>query len=291
MKVIPLTQNTPEWLEFRKGKIGASDASTILGENPYKTAYNLWEEMVGIKQLVMTDAMVRGTLLEPEARGTYERMAGEEYFPIVAQSDEYEWMIASMDGMNSTYTKGVEIKCTGQKNHDIAKCGNVPGHYYAQLQHQMYVTGLQEIDYFSYRPEDDEMTWAIVKVKRDDPYIKDMIIKEREFYNGFLNFEAPDDREELCNRDLDEKWLEKAKEAASCKQAIDALTAVYTDLKSELITLSEGMSSAGGIYEMKRYVCKGNIDYTQVPELKGVNVEKYRKKGYEKWVFSVAKED
>ena len=39
---IELTQNTPEWLEFRRKKIGASDAPIILEVSTWKTPYQLW---------------------------------------------------------------------------------------------------------------------------------------------------------------------------------------------------------------------------------------------------------
>jgi len=45
-----LRQNTPEWLEVRKTKLGASDAPAILGISPYKTAYQLFLEKMGLVQ-------------------------------------------------------------------------------------------------------------------------------------------------------------------------------------------------------------------------------------------------
>ena len=35
---------TPEQIEARKVTIGGSDMGAILGENNYKTAYEVWEE-------------------------------------------------------------------------------------------------------------------------------------------------------------------------------------------------------------------------------------------------------
>ena len=37
-----------DWLEARKNRIGGSDASAVLGINPYKTNIELWQEKVGI---------------------------------------------------------------------------------------------------------------------------------------------------------------------------------------------------------------------------------------------------
>lgn len=39
-----------EWLAARKNYIGGSDASAVLGMNPYKTNLELWKEKTGIVQ-------------------------------------------------------------------------------------------------------------------------------------------------------------------------------------------------------------------------------------------------
>ena len=41
-------ENREQWLTERTKGIGGSDASAILGNNPYKTSKDLWEEKKGI---------------------------------------------------------------------------------------------------------------------------------------------------------------------------------------------------------------------------------------------------
>ena len=36
-----------EWIELRKAYIGGSEAGSIIGMNPYKSAYTLWAEKTG----------------------------------------------------------------------------------------------------------------------------------------------------------------------------------------------------------------------------------------------------
>ena len=43
--IVDLQQNTPEWLEFRRLRIGASDAPVIMEVSPYTTPYTLWERL------------------------------------------------------------------------------------------------------------------------------------------------------------------------------------------------------------------------------------------------------
>ena len=51
-------QNTPEWLEFRKNKIGASDIPIIMGLSPYSTPLQLWKRKLGfLEEMQMNDCM------------------------------------------------------------------------------------------------------------------------------------------------------------------------------------------------------------------------------------------
>ena len=44
MKIIPIEQQSPEWFEWRKTGITASDMPIIMGVSPYKTPWQLWAE-------------------------------------------------------------------------------------------------------------------------------------------------------------------------------------------------------------------------------------------------------
>src|ERR1043165_6024764 len=139
MKIIPVKQGTPEWHEFRKDKIGASLASVIMGVCPWKTPLQLYNEMKGIIDQAPTSAfMERGIEMEAQARSQFEYLKGKTFPSIVVQDDHLPWMIASLDGWNEEEKCLVEIKCPGMKAHQIALRGQVPDHYYPQLQHQMY---------------------------------------------------------------------------------------------------------------------------------------------------------
>ena len=79
-----LQQNTNEWLEFRRNKIGSSDAPIIMGKSPWKTPHQLWEEKMGIKDSFFeSQAMRRGKDLEPEARTAFEEQTGLVMWPDV----------------------------------------------------------------------------------------------------------------------------------------------------------------------------------------------------------------
>ena len=64
-----LEQGSTEWLDWRRGVIGASDAATIMGENPWASSRRLLEEKLGLHQSFGGNAATReGHRLEEFAR-------------------------------------------------------------------------------------------------------------------------------------------------------------------------------------------------------------------------------
>ena len=85
--IVEFEQGTAEWLGWRHAGIGASDAPTVMSENPWKSASTLLEEKRGVvKEGVQNAAMARGTRLEPEARQQYELTTGNAVRPVCLQS-------------------------------------------------------------------------------------------------------------------------------------------------------------------------------------------------------------
>ena len=97
---IELIQNTHEWLEFRRKKIGASDAPVILEVSPWKTPYQLWIEKTSGTPSITTHHQKRGLELEELARQTFEKKTGTIMFPKVVLHPSFDWMMASLDGID-----------------------------------------------------------------------------------------------------------------------------------------------------------------------------------------------
>src|ERR1044071_4059462 len=112
-KIIPLQQQAPEWKAFRKGKIGSSDASAIMGQSPFETPFECWERHIFHLEKETTPVMKRGTELEPVARQWVNDSLYTHYEPAVIQNREFPDLIASLDGYY--YLDGkhylLEIKC------------------------------------------------------------------------------------------------------------------------------------------------------------------------------------
>ena len=69
-----LEQGSLEWHAWRRGVIGASDAATIMGENPWASAQRLLEEKLGLHRAFGGNAATReGHKLEEFAREALEK--------------------------------------------------------------------------------------------------------------------------------------------------------------------------------------------------------------------------
>ncbi|HEX4374904.1 MAG TPA: YqaJ viral recombinase family protein [Puia sp.] len=177
MKLINLEQRSSKWLQWRRNRICASDANIIMGTCNFKSIQKLYEEKTKCYEQVPNIYMLRGIELEPIALEAFEKESGLIMFPCVVEH-ENRWMAASFDGMTIEQDSIVEIKCGGKKSHDLALNGVVDPRYYPQLQHQIEVSGLDFVFYYSF----DGNKGKILEVKRDQSFIEEMIEKEFEFW-------------------------------------------------------------------------------------------------------------
>lgn len=178
MRLINLKQGSLEWLKFRNEHICASDAPIIMGHSPWKNWEQLIEEKIFSLITPSNSYMERGKQLEPLALEAFENEMGLSLFPMVGKHETLDWMAASFDGITLERDIILEIKCPGKKDHAEAKKGNIPEKYKAQLQHQIFVSGLDFSYYYSF----DGEKGIVLEVKRDNEFIEKMIEKEKEFW-------------------------------------------------------------------------------------------------------------
>lgn len=190
-RIVDVQQNTPEWLEFRKGKIGASDAASILGISPWETKQQCWERIVFGTSRKPNKAMIRGSKLEGKALHWLNKKTGREYRPVVLQSLAHEEFIASLDGFwvdNSGKVHIAEIKCPGMQSHLSAIFGTIPEIYKPQLNHQMDLAGVDEMIYVSFDGDDG----VILSCTRDGYYCVNLLAEELNFLASTLDFKTPE---------------------------------------------------------------------------------------------------
>jgi putative phage-type endonuclease len=270
-----LQQGSLEWHDFRQEHIGASDSSVLMGCG-YMSEYQLYENKLGLYEVPVNDAMRRGSFLEDQARFLYIEKTGVSVEPLCVKSSYYTFMAASLDGISEDRKTLVEIKTGGKKTEDMVKSGKIPDNHFAQCQHQLAVTELPEMDYCFF----DGIDITLLKIKRDDAYINKLIQLEQTFWKRVLTFDPPEpDLEEIEDpiflseiqifKDLQEKLKKSEAEAEAQRQL--------------LISLACNRSVKGNGVTIRKSVRKGTVDYKAIPELEGVDLEKYRKKPSEFW--------
>lgn len=150
---IKVLKNREEWLKNRMNGIGGSEASAIIGMNPYMSNIELWQIKTG--QLVPEDISEKpyvkyGTEAEPLMRQLFALdypqyevgyVENNSYF-----NDKYPFALASLDGTlieKETGRKGIlEIKTTNilQSMQKEKWDHRIPDNYYIQVLHYLMVT-------------------------------------------------------------------------------------------------------------------------------------------------------
>ncbi len=164
MKTVLHNQGSDAWKAWRRGGIGGSDVSAILGLSPYidpphNRATVFAEKVHGIERDV-NFAMHRGTRLEPAARRAYELRHRCTAPPVCVEMDGCPWARVSLDGLCSNGAVNVlnrvewilELKVPNWETHDTALAGIVCEHFMVQVQWQLLVCGLTRCDFASFNP-------------------------------------------------------------------------------------------------------------------------------------------
>lgn len=155
-KVLPIKEKTrEEWLAERQTFIGGSEASAILGLNPYKSNIEVWQEKTG--RIIPEDIGHKPYVkygIEAEQYLTalfaldfpqYEVKANTNY--TVYRHPKHPFIAGTLDGElveNETGRKGIlEIKTTEILNSMHREKWNerVPDNYFCQCLHYLLATG------------------------------------------------------------------------------------------------------------------------------------------------------
>jgi len=136
-KFVALEQGTNEWHAWRATKVTASDVGAVMGLSPFETAFGLWEKKIGARPPTPDNpAMARGRALEPQAREAWEGWMGASAPPVCCEHAGGV-LAASLDGWCAEKGINLEIKCPGNRTHELVLSGEVPDYYLLQVQAQM----------------------------------------------------------------------------------------------------------------------------------------------------------
>lgn len=266
-EIVKLTPGTPEWLMYRNDHYNASEAGAVMCCNNWfpKNIYDLVVLRKGLKKVEYNAAMKHGNDNEEKARLRLNELLGVSGAPLVIRKGKYS---ASLDWCHSLAKgNGIgEIKCPFTKTSDYwmaAVSGEVKAYspsVYWQMQHQMMVACAEECQFFVW--SEDQEAHCVVKADEKDQEL---------LLGGWQEFES-----------LMEKAGSSELETAAAIYREKAFNAEVAEVeakaaKEKLLALAGDNFDGYGI-KIRTTARIGAVDYAKVPELKGVDLEQYRKK-------------
>lgn len=283
-----------EWLEWRHKGIGSSDAPAIMQVSGFgMTPLKLYEEkVVPFKGEDDSNQWIkdRGNEVEIQIRTLLNWKYNINLQPSLKVMEDYPFIKASTDGED----QGIicEIKLLGKEDFER---GIVPIKYWPQVQHLLMVTGAKKCIFAAHKYDSEAKTrqmptlesLLIIEVEPDHTYIGQLLSEEIKFWDHVQKKKPP------VPTDQDYKRLTglapAAKKYIKLTEKMKVLEEQIEEVKKELLEAADRQNHS-------RYECSGlriqqvskvgNVDYKKVPELKGVDLEPYRKAGSVYWKIS-----
>jgi predicted phage-related endonuclease len=159
--IIDAEQRSDVWRTARAGRLTGSRAGDMLatiknGEAAARRDYKLQlvcERLTGAPQddVFVNAAMQRGIDCEPQAFAAYEALTGEVVHRSGFLSHTDHMMGCSLDGHLDGFKGILECKCPKSATHlKYLRAGTVPPEHLPQILHNLYVTGADYCDFFSW---------------------------------------------------------------------------------------------------------------------------------------------
>jgi putative phage-type endonuclease len=165
--VSTIGMNRDDWLSLRQSYIGASDASAVLGINPWKSPVDVYLEKTG-RATNNADSidMWLGREIEPVIAKLFEQESGMKCRQDlkIRCHPEYNYLRTNLDRV--VQSAPLEMKM-------MAKYTDIPAHYYTQIMFQAMVTNAPHV-YFAVLSTSTPRSFYWSKYKRDDDLIDEM---------------------------------------------------------------------------------------------------------------------
>lgn len=279
--------NREEWLHWRHKGIGASDSPALMGNSPYKTKLELYEEKIlpEPKMEEMNYVQKLGHEWEPRIRELYEFITMQTWEPALIQMDGHEFIKASLDGRSQDKKKIIEIKLLGKDDWNNLTKGIAPIKYMDQVQHQLMVSQSECCIMLGYLYEKGDREARAEKLFAYT--IMPDIGHQNKLFGALKEFWAqvqaktpplPSDKDYVLLRKPGA--AETAKMFSKAKEQIEKWTEIMKDNRERLIGMATHPRSKVGdvkIYQKKGK--SGSINYKKVVDEhlnKNIDLEKYR---------------
>jgi len=244
----------------RKKFVGSSDASAIVGCNPWMSALDLYYDKTGMTEDkdISNDAMTAGTYCETAILNWFQDLDGISFDRDKQVIAENNIQAANFDGLNANLQFAVEAKMT-RSTDEWGEVGTneVPDRVMIQVMHQMAVVPRLVVVYIPVLFAAD-MMFRQYEVRRDDELIKELTQQELHFWHEHVAKKIPPaesahletlkklkrvpNKKVEINPDTLQLWLEAKIQA---NQAVKEKKAIEAQMLSELGDAEQGDCDLG----------------------------------------------
>ena len=266
-RILTSTKNLThdQWLEYRRTGIGGSDASTVVGLNPYSSLYKLYADKKGlISSTTDTEVMRQGRDFEEYVARRFTEETGKKVRRrnYMFLHNDYDYILADIDREIVGENAGLECKTTSLFNKSDFENGEIPLTYYVQVMHYMAVMGYDRM-YLAVLILSKEFYWFTIE--RDENEIQSLLQAESDFWNNYIIPEKvpPIDGSDATQEVIAELYPEDCSEEIACvpdemMADYERLKSLSDDIKSQLdevknqikATLGESMSGNSDSYKI-----------------------------------------
>ncbi len=284
MKLLNLKANSAEWLAERKKGLGASDAPIVLNVSPYKTRFQLWETKLNLRpddaETMITNL---GHQFEPRARATFDLQNNTDMVEAFGIHSEYPYLRASFDGLDEGARAFLEIKMVGKKNMELLKASQAPPEHHApQVAQQFLVSGYEKGYYAAYclnEKKTEIVDFVSFQVEPPSKQYTTILFNALTAFWKLVQTQTPpelDARDEYEFKDKELIMLSNDYQVFKNIIKLNQIEIDKIDEKFKAVASKHARARIGNL-TITKSVRKGNVDYAVIPELKSVDVEKYRK--------------
>ncbi len=169
MRIIQFNQRTPEWYEWRRSGIGASDVPVLTGNSPYQNKRQLFLQKKGLgKPNFVNEHIIKiSNQVEADAISFFKNKKNILFEPLCAEYDKNPFLRASLDGWNDH--EGI-LECKFVSNdyfNSLKENGKIRSDHQDQMQFQMLITGHSSVKYYVQNSNGD---YIIITLLEDKNY-------------------------------------------------------------------------------------------------------------------------
>jgi len=185
--VTPSSEDRASWLRARKTGIGSSDASALVGANPWQSRLAVWLDKTSdvSDDTPPSRAMMLGNHLEEAVAQLFTHETGKAVTPVgMVRSKKWPFMMASCDRVLVDERAVLECKTTAWHQAKEWENDEIPNHALIQTIHQLAVTGLPRAYVAVLIGGGDD--FQIRTVERDDAAISGLVELCEDFWTNYV---------------------------------------------------------------------------------------------------------